>query len=129
MKVEGQETLERFRKALTRFEEALRLPVGEGANLDGTIQRFEFTFELAWKCAKRVLAAEGIDARSPRHVIKECYAQNWIDDEATWVDMMHDRNRTSHTYVEAIALEVYQRLGDYAKLLRRLSETIPEVSE
>jgi nucleotidyltransferase substrate binding protein (TIGR01987 family) len=49
---------------------------------------------------------KGIDARSPRDSIKAFYAQGWIDDEATWVLMLKDRNLTSHTYVHDIALEV-----------------------
>lgn len=128
MTIEEQESLARFKQALTRFDEALSLPVFEGVNLDGSIQGFEFTFELAWKYGKRALVAKGIDARSPRAVIKECYAQNWIDDEATWIEMMNDRNRTSHTYVEAIALEVYVRLADYARVLRTFSDCIPDIS-
>lgn len=120
------ETLDRLNRALARFKEALALPVEQGANLDGTIQRFEFTFELTWKCAKRALASKGIDARSPRDAIKECYALGWINDERTWIDMLTDRNRTSHTYVEEIALEVYGRLEDYAARIQALVTRISE---
>jgi nucleotidyltransferase substrate binding protein (TIGR01987 family) len=127
MKRPEEETLERLSAALARFEEALALPASEGANLDGTIQRFEFTFELTWKCAKRALALKGVDARSPRDSIKECYAQGWIDDEATWVLMLKDRNLTSHTYVEDIAREVYGRLSSYSGLIRGLLRRISDV--
>ena len=127
MKPPEQETLERLNRALARFSEALALPVSEGANLDGTIQRFEFTFELTWKCAKRALALKGIDARSPRDAIKECYGLGWIDDEQTWVDMLTDRNRTSHTYVEEIAHEVYDRLKDYIVLIQNLAIRISDI--
>jgi Nucleotidyltransferase substrate binding protein like len=60
------ESLDRLNAAIARLSEALLLPVGQGVNLDGTIQRFEFTFELLWKSAKRALLAQGIDAR-PRY--------------------------------------------------------------
>jgi nucleotidyltransferase substrate binding protein (TIGR01987 family) len=120
MKPHEEESLERLRAALARFDEALALPKTIGVNLDGSIQRFEFTFELTWKCAKRALEAIGVQALSPRAAIKECYAQGWLDDEALWLDMLSDRNRTSHTYVEAIAGKVYDRLKDYAMAIRSL---------
>jgi nucleotidyltransferase substrate binding protein (TIGR01987 family) len=122
-----QETLERLLKAITRFEEALALPMSEGVNLDGSIQRFEFTYELTWKCVKRALAVKGIDARSPRDAIKECYSLGWINHEEVWVNMLKDRNRTSHTYLEDIALEVYKRLPDYATQIRVLTTKLAEV--
>jgi nucleotidyltransferase substrate binding protein (TIGR01987 family) len=121
------ETLERLIKAITRFEEALALPMSEGVNLDGTIQRFEFTYELTWKCVKRALAVKGIDARSPRDAIKECYSLGWINHEEVWVNMLTDRNRTTHTYLEDVALEVYGRLPDYAVEIRGLTTKLAEV--
>lgn len=122
-----QESLERLTRALNRFEEAIALPPLQGANLDGTIQRAEFTYELTWKCTKRALAAKGIDARSPRDAIKECYSLGWIDDEHVWLDMLTDRNRTSHTYLEDVALEVYARLPDYAARIRDLTISLAKV--
>ena len=58
-----------FNKALGRLEDALSEDVSKGSIVvDGTIQRFEFTFELAWKLMKLVLAYNGIEAVS---IIKE----------------------------------------------------------
>jgi nucleotidyltransferase-like protein len=37
--------------------------------VDGTIQRFEFTIKLFWKVMKRLLAREGLDARTPRETL------------------------------------------------------------
>ena len=34
--------------------------------MDGTIHRFEFTFELFWKTSRRFLQQEGIDTASPK---------------------------------------------------------------
>ncbi len=121
------ETLQRLTKALARFEEALALPASQGANLDGTIQRFEFTYEMTWKCVKRALAVKGIDARSPRDAIKECFSLGWINHEQVWVNMLTDRNRTSNTYLEDVALEVYGRLPDYAVEIRGLTTKLAEV--
>ncbi len=56
-----------FRAALAR----LRAGVSEDPALstlimDGVIQRFEFTFELAWKLLEAMLWHEGIECSSPR---------------------------------------------------------------
>lgn len=61
-----------FKEALNRLNEALLqdLSIGDIV-IDGTIQRFEFTFKLAWKLCKAILAYNGIEAATPRAVIKE----------------------------------------------------------
>ena len=38
----------------------------------------------------------------------------WISDESFWLRMLDDRNRTSHTYNEAVAEEIFSRLATYA---------------
>jgi nucleotidyltransferase substrate binding protein (TIGR01987 family) len=66
-----QETIDYLNQALDRFDEALAIPMTNPLAIDGTIQRFEFSFELSWKCVKRALAVKGIDARSRRDANKE----------------------------------------------------------
>jgi len=46
------------------------LPSDVTINQDATIQRFEFTFELAWKLMKTILEEEGIKVVSPKNVIR-----------------------------------------------------------
>ena len=41
-------------QALDRFDEALAVPLSNPLAIDGTIQRFEFSFELSWKAIKVV---------------------------------------------------------------------------
>jgi hypothetical protein len=53
-------------RSLDRLEEALRVASEEPLAIDGTIQRFEFTFELFWKTVRRALARQGVEANSPR---------------------------------------------------------------
>jgi nucleotidyltransferase substrate binding protein (TIGR01987 family) len=80
---------------------------------EGVIQRFEYTFELAWKCLKDYLEEGGlvISPITPRQVIKEAFAAKVISDGEVWINMLDNRNLLSHTYdfsvfeqtVEAIA--------------------------
>ena len=116
-----------FRAALERLRDALVQPKTEWTR-DAAIQRFEFTFELAWKAASRCARREGVDALSPREAFRAAFRLGWIADDALWLGMLEDRNRTSHTYSERTAEEIHGRLAAYhtalAALLQRL-EAIP----
>lgn len=69
---------------------------------EGTIQRFEFCFELAWKCLKDYLEATGFTfpTITPRQVLKDAYAAKLLDDGQIWIDMLDHRNLLSHSYDE-----------------------------
>ncbi len=108
MNAETERRMNELEQALARLAEALREPDSNPLWLDGTIQRFEFTFELFWKVTKRLLDAEGIDARTPREVLQRAYQAGWLDDEETWSALLRARNATSHTYNEATALSIYE---------------------
>jgi nucleotidyltransferase substrate binding protein (TIGR01987 family) len=116
-----QEAVDYLNQALDRFDEALAIPLTNPLAIDGTIQRFEFSFELAWKAIKSVGKYVGTDRKSPRDAIKAAYGFGWIDDETLWIDILHDQNLSSHTYREDIALAVYHRLKIYAVAMRKLA--------
>ncbi len=80
---------------------------------DAAIQRFEYCFELAWKCLKDICLIEGFVVNSPREAIKKAFIINVVHDELTWLNMLDDRNRTSHTYLEIMAEEIYTALPNY----------------
>jgi nucleotidyltransferase substrate binding protein (TIGR01987 family) len=67
---------------------------------EGIIQRFEYTFELAWKLLKDIMENDGIviERISPNYVIKQAFHSKYITDINTWLKMAGDRNLMSHTY-------------------------------
>ena len=93
---------------------------------DGLIQRFEFTFELAWKTLKTVFEAEGLlGLNSPKTVLREAYAAELINDDDTWLKMLNDRNTTAHIYSEDLAKEICQNIKEkYVYELTKLAEKI-----
>ena len=100
-------------------------PAQDDAYLDASIQRFEFTFELAWKCLKRFLEREGTQVQSPREALVQAFLLGWLPDgDAFWVQMLQDRNRTSHTYHLNTALDIYSRLPAYLTAVRGLAELL-----
>jgi nucleotidyltransferase substrate binding protein (TIGR01987 family) len=67
---------------------------------EGLIQRFEYTYELAWKTVKDLLEEDGVIVNpvTPRNVIKVAFASKVLADGQVWIDMMLDRNRLLHMY-------------------------------
>jgi nucleotidyltransferase substrate binding protein (TIGR01987 family) len=120
--------LEKFKKALIALEAIyLKPPQEDRSNIDATIQRFEFTFELAWKFLKDYFWEKDIELHYPKEVIQEAFNVNLIDHEEMWIKMLKDRNMTSHTYDERLADEIYIKIKLYVPVLRSLLNKIMEV--
>ncbi|HNR94988.1 MAG TPA: nucleotidyltransferase substrate binding protein [Kiritimatiellia bacterium] len=102
-----------YDRALARLQEAANAdPAENDVVVDGTIQRFEFTFELAWKLMKAALEHQGIVVQSPRAAIKEAFKVGLIADGDGWIDMLEDRNRTTHLYDEEQCRQVYGKIKE-----------------
>ena len=95
---------------------------------DAAIKRFEYNFELAWKSVKHFALAEGEDCNSPKSAFRVAFKLGWIKDEGLWLDMLDDRNQTTHTYRESTAEAVYANIGTYlgafGDLRNALSQTL-----
>jgi len=103
--IRWKQRFQNFDRAVVLLREPFERDVATLSNLEkeGTIQRFEFTVELAWKTLKDYLEHEGqiIDPVTPRNVIKEAFAARILSDGQVWIDMLNHRNLLSHTYDEA----------------------------
>lgn len=110
---ELKKALDSFERAFKSFSKALEQPKTEWVR-DSAIQRFEYTFDLAWKSIKRFAQREDIECHSPIQSFRTALKLGWIKDDSIWLDIRDDRNRTSHTYNESTAEEIYSRLPEYA---------------
>ena len=122
------EKLEDFKRASKRLEEATKIQIDSDIVYDGVIQRFEFTFELSWKLMKLFLEYTGIsELRSPRATIREAFAYGLVEDGDQWIDMMVDRNKTSHIYDEAETKLIYVKIkSNYCDLLLHLADKMEQ---
>jgi len=130
----AQDGLMYFERALERFrilvaERERWVAEGNGdIVLDVAAKRFEFTYEMAWKALKRVLDYLGIDARAPRSVFKEAFAQGLLGDEQVWLDMIEMRNLSSHVYdeleISRILVELERYLAAFESLQTQLRKTL-----
>lgn len=107
--------------ALKRLEEVVKLPISHHkVEIEATIHCFEFTIELFWKALKKKLSDEyNTESFGPKQVMQYAYGKKLITDEQIWIDMLNDRNLTSHTYKEALANQIYQNIKIYTPFLRQ----------
>ena len=108
-----EDKLRDLKKAFSKLKESASRNPDDDIVIDATIQRFEFTYELSWKLMKAYLEYNGnLEATSPRKAIKESFKEGLIEDGAQWLDMLQDRNRTSHTYDENCAIEIFNNIKE-----------------
>ncbi len=109
--------VENYCAAVERLKEAMEERAANPDSTvirDGVIQRFEFTFELAWKSLKEYMEDQGIapDLTYPKAVLKKAFADGTIDSEQEWLDMLDARNVTSHVYSDEQAAKVVADICD-----------------
>lgn len=130
-----ERALEKLERAYRRLLEILEYsPEEYDFVIDATIQRFEFTFELAWKTVQRFARFMGAgDCAGGRSCIKLAYKLGWITDAERWLELLEARNLTSHTYDDGTAKAVYTTIAkDYTlfgELIKTLKHLLEEYSE
>lgn len=102
-----------FLKSLSALKESLALyltyeassPLGKALR-DSVVRRFEVSYEMAWKTAKLWLESKDLEVRNANDTWREALKQALIDDGNGWSKLHENRNLTSHTYDETVALGV-----------------------
>lgn len=99
-----------FLKALSQLKEAVELaqqrPLSK-LEEQGLIQAFEFTHELAWNTLKDFLESRGVqNLYGSKDATREAFKTGLIKNGEAWMDMIHSRNLTSHTYDEVTAAQI-----------------------
>lgn len=129
MDIRWKQRFENYNRALSQLEEAV-MDVKNPSDLEkeGTIQRFEFTHELAWKVMKDYLEYEGIAGIvGSRSAVKEAFNKGLITDGEVWMNMLESRNKTVHTYQQEILEEEYLKIvDDYYPLLQAFSQKMQD---
>lgn len=104
-------SIKKFKDALETLSHGVAQATDE-LDKDGVIQRFEFTFELLWKCVKVMLEDQGIQAKTPKECLKAAFRVGLIENEEAFLDMLEDRNRTSHIYSRDQSEKIFQRIRE-----------------
>jgi nucleotidyltransferase substrate binding protein (TIGR01987 family) len=103
-------SLKPLKDALSQLRKALAQPENEFIR-DAVIQRFEFTFELSWKCMQRFIESDRpLGDTSTRNIFREAHVQGILSAVEPWFEFQKFRNLTSHVYSEKVSKEIYEKV-------------------
>ena len=95
---------------------------------DSMIQRFEYCTDLFWKYLKKNLEEKQLapEIKTPAEVIRKSYASGMTSEEDAEIiiDMIKDRNKTSHMYVEELAEQLTKKIPHYYELMQRITQKL-----
>jgi len=116
--------LSNFKKAAAQLTEFVEKDELNKFELQGLIQCFEYTFELAWKTMKDYLEKEGFEVKSPRSAIQTAFQIQLITNGHAWIDALEKRNLMAHTYNENLTkeAELLIRESYYHEIIRLLNQ-------
>jgi len=118
-----------FEVAFRKLEQFSKQELKDDLDKAGLIQGFAFTFEQSWKAIQKAADQEGVKTVSPKSSFSWAMKKGWISpaDESKWLDMLQDRNLTSHTYREEVANSVIQNIKTiYVELLSELLQKMKQ---
>jgi nucleotidyltransferase substrate binding protein (TIGR01987 family) len=126
--IRWKQRFQNFSKALSHLENALQIPEPDFLQKAGIIQLFEMSFELAWNMVKDFLEEEGfVEVKSPRSALKKAFEIGLLSSGHAWMELLVDRNLTTHTYDEARATAVKELIHHkYFRLLKTLQTTFEQ---
>lgn len=120
-----------FEAALIQLKEFCLHFNGSNIHRAGIIQAFEFTYEQAWKTIQKIAGDEGVVIVSPKKAFQWAISAGIIpiEDELVWIEILSDRNLTTHTYREAMAEQVSNHIeGIYLNHFIKLLESFKKFS-
>lgn len=129
--IRWQQRFSNYKKALSRLDEAVSLSLQRPLSQlekQGLIQGFEFTYELGWNVLRDFLRQSGTrDLFGSRDTVREAFNVGLIDDGDGWMEMLKDRNLSSHTYNEDVAEKIsHNIIHRHHGLFERLREQMQE---
>lgn len=108
-------------RAFQQLQQGVAIENPSAIEMQGIIQSFEFTFELAWKTLKDYLEAQGVPSPFPRETIKQAFHHGILENGEIWLEMLNKRNLLAHTYDEQLAMEAYRLIsGGYFTHMQKL---------
>lgn len=122
-----------FSRALTQLIGAVELANQRQLSAleqQGMIQSFEFTHELSWKVLIDYLKDRGVaQLYGSKDAVREAFKADLIAEGEVWMEMIRDRNQSSHTYNLEIAEEIAERIQHtYIHAFRDFQRTFEELA-
>ena len=120
-----------FNRAYSKLNEAINLSNSESLSelkIEGLIQRFEYTYELAWKTLQDLIEKKGfIDVNGPGAVLSQAFELGLINHPEGWRRLKKSIELTSHTIDSGTAREIYGDIkSEYIFLFEYLKKKLEE---
>lgn len=118
-----------FRRALEQLESFFDPPPRNEREQQGLIKAFEYSFELGWNSLRDLLLDRGYtNLIGSRDTLRRAFQLGLIDDGEGWMQMIQDRNLTSHTYNQAKAEQIAAHIQErYLHCFRALRQRLCEL--
>ena len=127
--IRWQQRFSNFKKAMQKLNEVVTTrTIDQLSELEreGLIQRFEYTYELAWKTLQDLLRMKGyVDIAGPNPVIAQAFQDGYIENGEVWKKMKLSRELSSHTNDETTAEDIAESISSsYYYILKDLQERL-----
>jgi nucleotidyltransferase substrate binding protein (TIGR01987 family) len=123
---QSKKAIQSIKKLLEKIDELKeKNTIMELVTQEALIKRFEYSVDTLWKYLKLYLQIKhGIEQKSPKTVFKEALRIELISEEQAKqaLEMVDDRNLTSHTYNEELAQEIVEAIPKHYKLMNEIIE-------
>lgn len=95
---------------------------------EGLIQRFRYTFELAWKTLQDFLKYKGyLDIVGPNPTLEQAFQDGYLENGPQWKLMKKSRDLSFHTYNEETAEDIAQDIFEfYYSLFKSLATRLEQ---
>jgi nucleotidyltransferase substrate binding protein (TIGR01987 family) len=117
-----------LRTALTKFNDLHPTDYFYQEVRDSIIQRFEYSMDTFWKFLKEYIEVyHGINPiGSPKAIMKLCLDLNLIhnNEYSEFIEMVNDRNLTSHAYNISLAEDISSSVPHYYQLMQTVAQRI-----
>jgi nucleotidyltransferase substrate binding protein (TIGR01987 family) len=122
--IRWQQRFQNFEKALLSLNGIQGDRVFSDIEIDGFIQRFEITFELAWKVLQDYFYEQGYtEYKEPKKVLTKAFQDGLFEEGELWLSMLEDRNILTHVYDYNKSREVFEHIkNQYFHLLNQFYE-------
>ena len=131
--IRWKQRLSNFSRALSQLQSAVELAKQRPLSAleqQGMIQSFGYTHELGWNVLRDYLKDQGTQQLyGSKDTVREAFAVGLVRDGETWMNMIRDRNHSSHTYNLEVAKAIVSRVIDsYIHAFEELKEKFEGLS-
>jgi nucleotidyltransferase substrate binding protein (TIGR01987 family) len=118
-----------YKKALSGLKEFIDKDKLNKLEEKGMIKAFEYTYELAWSTIKDFYEDQGeTGLQGAKDSFRLAFNRGLIREGELWMQMITDRNNTTHTYNEKTAKEIAKNiLENYFGLFVELQNKLEKI--